>query len=77
MMLGNGVNIGVLSKILGHASIQVTLDSYVTYHDQFVISNINMIRKKLVAKNEKFEIKELIVAQDELVQNFMDNNHTN
>jgi len=67
----------ILSKILGHASVQVTLDFYGTFHDQFVISNINMIRKKLVAKNEKFEIKELIVAQDELVQNFMDNNHTN
>ena len=32
--LANGMNIGVLSKILGHASIQVTLDSYATVIDE-------------------------------------------
>lgn len=60
-----------------HASVLVTLDSYGTYHDQLVISNINMIREKLVAKNKRFELRELIHAQDELVQNFIGKNHRN
>jgi len=58
-MLSNGVNIGVLSKLLGHAQLQVTLDSYGTYNDQLMISQVSMIREKLVAKDERFEIYEL------------------
>lgn len=46
LMLANGVNIGVLSKTLGHSSIQVTLDSYASIIDEMVLKDIRMIRKK-------------------------------
>jgi len=71
-MLANGVNIGVLSKLLGHASLQVTLDSYGTYNDQLMISQVSMIREKLVAKDERFELYELsnVSAVNEIVQSF-------
>lgn len=46
VMLANGVNIGVLSRLLGHASIQVTLDSYATVLDELLLSNVKMIRMK-------------------------------
>ena len=71
-MLANGVNIGVLSKLLGHASLQVTLDSYGTYNDQLMISQVSMIREKLVSKNERFEIYELKSnsAINEIVKEF-------
>jgi integrase len=58
IMLANGVNIGVLSKILGHASVQVTLDSYGAFNDQLMLQQVNMIREKLVSKDERFEIYE-------------------
>ena len=45
--LANGMNIGVLSKILGHASIQVTLDSYATVIDELMISNVRALKDKL------------------------------
>jgi len=71
-MLANGVNIGVLSKLLGHASLQVTLDSYGTYNDQLMISQVSMIREKLVSKDERFEIYELKSnsAINEIVKEF-------
>jgi integrase len=46
-MLANGVNIGVLSKTLGHASIKFTIDSYADILDKMVIQDINMVRNKL------------------------------
>lgn len=49
--LANGMNIGVLSKILGHASIQVTLDSYATVIDELMITNVHDLKKKLSEKN--------------------------
>ena len=33
IMLSNGVNIGILSRLLGHANVQVTLDAYGEYND--------------------------------------------
>ncbi|MFN3557626.1 MAG: site-specific integrase [Bacteroidales bacterium] len=45
--LANGMNIGVLSKILGHASIQVTLDSYATVIDELMIRNVKELKDKL------------------------------
>jgi hypothetical protein len=43
--LANGMNIGVLSKILGHASIQVTLDSYATVIDSLMLQNVRDLKK--------------------------------
>ena len=51
VMLANGVNIGVLSKLLGHSSIQVTLDSYATVLDELMLNNVNMLRLKFRSKN--------------------------
>lgn len=59
VMLTNGVNIGVLSRLLGHASVQVTLDSYGTFHDQLMLSNVSMVRQKLEAKDDRVERNEL------------------
>ena len=50
--LANGMNIGVLSRILGHASIQVTLDSYATVIDELMISNVSDLKRKLSQDNE-------------------------
>jgi integrase/recombinase XerD len=50
VMLSNGCNIGVLSKILGHASVQITLDAYGSYSDQLMVSQVGLIRKKLKQK---------------------------
>ncbi len=47
--LANGMNIGVLSKILGHASIQITLDSYATVIDELMIRNVRDLKDKLSA----------------------------
>ena len=58
-MLASGVNIGVISKLLGHASIQVTLDSYASVMDELMMNNVRMIREKFVSKNDRFEIYEL------------------
>jgi len=45
--LANGMNIGVLSKILGHASIQVTLDSSATVIDSLILQNVQDLKNKL------------------------------
>ncbi len=51
--LSNGMNIGVLSKILGHNSIKVTLDSYGTIIDELMISNVKDLKDKLSPKKEE------------------------
>jgi len=50
--LANDMNIGVLSKILGHASIQVTLDSYATVIDSLMLQNVRDLKNKLNKNNE-------------------------
>jgi integrase len=50
--LANGMNIGVLSKILGHASIQITLDSYATVIDELMIRNVKDLKDKLSANGK-------------------------
>jgi integrase len=68
--LANGMNIGVLSKILGHASIQVTLDSYATVIDELMLRNVKDLKDKLSSSKEKFiitEYKSKRNAQDELI----------
>jgi len=67
VMLSNGVNIGVLSRLLGHASVQVTLDSYGTFHDQLMLSNVNMVREKLLINSDQdktTETKKLSAANE-------------
>lgn len=51
--LANGLNIGVLSKLLGHSSIQITLDSYATVIDELMINNVRALKEKL--SNQKKE----------------------
>lgn len=70
VMLANGVNIGVLSKLLGHASVQVTLDSYGTFHDQLMLSNVKMVRDKFIDQDDAIKVYEIVSAQDDLVQKF-------
>jgi integrase len=68
--LANGMNIGVLSKILGHASIQVTLDSYATVIDELMLRNVKDLKDKLSSSKEMFivtEYKRKRKAQDELI----------
>jgi integrase len=47
IMLGNGVNIAVLSKLLGHASVQVTLDAYASVADELMMKNVKDLKDKL------------------------------
>ncbi|MGD0583555.1 MAG: site-specific integrase [Bacteroidales bacterium] len=70
IMLGNGVNIAVLSKILGHASVQVTLDCYASVVDELLLKNVKDLKQKLNPTNESFDISGLLspsVAHDDLV----------
>jgi integrase len=68
--LTNGMNIGVLSKILGHNSIKVTLDSYGTIIDELMLSNVKELKEKLTTKKERFvktENQGISNAQEELI----------
>jgi len=78
-LLSEGVNIGVISKLLGHASIQVTLDSYASVMDELMLNNVKMIREKFVAKNDKFELFELKdnSANKGLIKDFDENKNHN
>lgn len=70
IMLGNGVNIAVLSKLLGHASVQVTLDSYATVIDELMLNNVKNLKDKLNPPKERFiitKITESSVAHHDLV----------
>lgn len=51
--LSNGINIGVLSKILGHNSIKVTLDSYGKIIDELMLSNVKELKEKLSLKQQQ------------------------
>jgi hypothetical protein len=64
------MNIGVLSKILGHNSIKVTLDSYGTIIDELMIRNVKELKEKLSSKKDKIiisEFKESNSAQRDLL----------
>jgi superfamily I DNA/RNA helicase len=66
----NDMNIGVLSKILGHNSIKVTLDSYGTIIDELMIRNVKELKEKLSSKKDKIiisEFKESNSAQRDLL----------
>ena len=45
--LGNGMSIGEVSKILGQASIQVTLDAYADVINELMLLNVHALKKKL------------------------------
>jgi len=51
--LTNGMNNGVLPKILGHNSIKVTLDSYGTIIDELMLRNVKELKDKLSSMKEK------------------------
>ena len=51
--LANGMNIGVLSKLLGHSSIQITLDSYATVIDELMINNVRALKEKLSIQEKR------------------------
>jgi len=51
--LSNGMNIGVLSRILGHNSIKVTLDSYGTIIDELMLSNVKALKEKLAPSGKQ------------------------
>jgi len=54
--LSNGMNIGVLSKILGHNSIKVTIDSYGAIIDELMLRNVKDLKEKLsTKKKQEFE----------------------
>jgi len=54
-LLSEGVNIGVISKLLGHASIQVTLDSYASVMDELMLNNVKMMRKRFKSRCKTFD----------------------
>jgi integrase len=54
--LTNGMNIGVLSKILGHNSIKVTLDSYGAIIDELMLRGVKELKEKLTSKSQQ-EVK--------------------
>ncbi len=72
ILLQNGINIGVVSRLLGHANVQVTLDAYGAYNDSLMIQQVSMIREKLVAKDNRFELYQLEdnSAVKEIVKDF-------
>ena len=47
------MNIGVLSKLLGHSSIQITLDSYATVIDELMINNVRALKEKLSIQEKR------------------------
>lgn len=51
--LSNGMNIGVLSKILGHNSIKVTIDSYGAIIDELMLRNVKDLKEKLSTKKKQ------------------------
>ena len=69
--LSNGMNIGVLSKILGHNSIKVTLDSYGTIIDELMLSSVKELKEKLSPKkilSINSELKDDTNAQADLIK---------
>jgi hypothetical protein len=47
------MNIRALSKILGHNSIKVTLDSYGTIIDELMLRNVKELKEKLSPKTQQ------------------------
>ena len=47
VMLANGANIGVVSRLLGHSDVRITLEAYGTFQDQLIRADVGKIREKL------------------------------
>lgn len=58
------MNIGVLSKILGHNSIKVTLDSYGTIIDELMLRSVKELKQKLSEQKDNKQIPELYIDND-------------
>lgn len=71
-LIAERVNIGVLSKLLGYSSIQVTLDSYASVMDELMLNNVRMIREKFVTDKGRFQITGLndATAVHDIIGNF-------
>jgi integrase len=69
--LANGMNIAVLSKILGHASIQVTLDSYATVIDSLMLQNVRDL-KGILAKGKRYQYTNNIKKKSNDKKSLMD-----
>lgn len=63
--LTNGMNIGVLSKILGHNSIKVTLDSYGTIIDELMLRSVKEQKDKLSSKKGSAKESEFLVENSD------------
>jgi site-specific recombinase XerD len=48
VMLANGANIGVVSRLLGHSDVRITLEAYGTFQDQLMIADVCKIRKRII-----------------------------
>jgi hypothetical protein len=75
--LTNGMNIGVLSKILGHNSIKVTLDSYGAIIDELMLRNVKELKEKLSFKKGATPNSLLSIgnsAQEDLINEFKKSN---
>lgn len=75
--LSNGMNIGVVSKILGHNSIRTTLDSYGTIIDELMLRNVKELKEKLSSTKTNKNLEENIRisdAQNELINKVKDFN---
>ena len=71
--LTNGMHIGVLSKILGHNSIKVTLDCYGAIIYELMLRNVKELKEKLSSKKDAPVISHLYVdnsAQEDLIRDF-------
>jgi integrase len=69
--LANGMNIAVLSKILGHASIQVTLDSYAAVIDSLMLQNVRDL-KGILAKGKRYQYTSKIKKNQDANKSKMD-----
>jgi hypothetical protein len=52
--------------------VSITLDAYGTFNDQLLLSHVDMIRKKLIAKDDNLKIQNLKEnsATDNLIKRF-------
>jgi len=75
--LTNGMNIGVVSKILGHNSIRTTLDSYGTIIDELMLRNVKELKEKLAEKKDNSilpDTQHRTNAHEELMQDLKNRN---
>lgn len=79
VMLANGVNIGIVSRLLGHSNVQVTLDAYGEYNDSLMLQQVSMIRDKLVSRDDKDEANKFEdnSAMDEILKAFKSRGNNN